>query len=76
MVIDNLSTLCRYGRENESESWGPVQEWILGLRRRGLSVLLVHHAGKGGTQRGTSRREAVEERQFISDLLQQARDAL
>ena len=59
VVIDNLSTLCRLGRENESESWGPVQEWILGLRRRGISVLLIHHAGKAGAQRGTSRREDV-----------------
>ena len=31
----------------------------LGLRRRGISVLLIHHAGKGGMQRGTSRREDV-----------------
>ena len=29
------------------------------LRRRGVSVLIVHHAGKGGQQRGTSRREDV-----------------
>jgi putative DNA primase/helicase len=29
----------------------------LRLRQRGVSVLFVHHAGKGGAQRGTSRRE-------------------
>ncbi len=57
VIVDNLSTLCRYGRENEAESWEPMQEWLLSLRRRGLSVLLVHHAGKGGNQRGTSKRE-------------------
>ena len=49
----------KYGRENEAESWLPVQEWALALRRRGVSVLFVHHAGKGGAQRGTSRREDV-----------------
>jgi putative DNA primase/helicase len=59
VIIDNLSALCRFGRENESESWSPVQSWILELRRRGISVLLIHHAGKGGQQRGTSRREDV-----------------
>lgn len=59
VVVDNLSTLFRYGRENESESWGPVQQWILQLRRSGRSVLLIHHAGKSGAQRGTSRREDV-----------------
>jgi hypothetical protein len=32
---------------------------LLRLRRRGISVLIVHHAGKGGEQRGTSRREDV-----------------
>src|SRR6185437_841893 len=37
----------------------PIQEWLLRLRRRGVSVLIVHHAGKGGEQRGTSRREDV-----------------
>jgi len=30
---------------------------MLTLRRRGIAVLLVHHAGKGGDQRGTSKRE-------------------
>lgn len=59
VIVDNLSALCRFGRENESESWSPVQSWILDLRRRGLSVLLMHHAGKSGQQRGTSRREDV-----------------
>jgi putative DNA primase/helicase len=57
LVIDNLSSLCRSGNENEGEGWLPVQEWALGLRRRGMSVLFVHHAGKNKSQRGTSRRE-------------------
>ena len=57
LVVDNLSALCRYGKENEGEGWLPVQEWALALRRRGISVLFVHHAGKNFAQRGTSRRE-------------------
>lgn len=28
-------------------------------RRAGRSIVLVHHAGKGGAQRGTSKREDV-----------------
>jgi len=59
VVVDNISTLASFGRENEAESWLPLQEWALDLRRRGLSVLFIHHAGKGGAQRGTSRREDV-----------------
>lgn len=59
IVFDNLSTLTRSGRENEAESWLPVQELALFLRRRGKSILFVHHAAKGGQQRGTSRKEDV-----------------
>lgn len=59
VIVDSISTLCRSGRENEGESWIPVQEWALKLRTKGLSVLFIHHAGKGGQQRGTSRREDI-----------------
>jgi len=59
LILDNLSCLTAVVRDNDAESWGPIQEWLLNLRRRGISVLIVHHAGKGGQQRGTSRREDV-----------------
>jgi hypothetical protein len=59
IIVDNISTICRSGKENESESWGVVQSWALAQRRVGRSVLFVHHAGKGGEQRGTSKREDV-----------------
>lgn len=59
VIVDNLSTLCRQGRENESESWIPMQEWALNLRRRKVSTLFVHHSGRSGQQRGTSKREDV-----------------
>jgi hypothetical protein len=59
LILDNLSSLTAVIRDNDAESWGPVQDWLLRLRRRGVSVLIVHHAGKGGAQRGTSRREDV-----------------
>ena len=57
LILDNLSTLCRGGRENDAESWGQIQEWVLRLRRAGLCVLMIHHAGRNGEQRGTSMRE-------------------
>lgn len=59
IVIDNISTLARTGKENEAEGWLPIQGWALDMRSRGKSVLFIHHAGKGGQQRGTSRREDV-----------------
>jgi hypothetical protein len=59
IVVDNISTLCRNGAENEADSWLGVQEWALRQRAAGVTVLFVHHAGKGGQQRGTSKREDV-----------------
>jgi putative DNA primase/helicase len=59
LILDNLSSLTAVIRDNDAESWGPIQSWLLRLRRRGISVLIIHHAGKGGEQRGTSRREDV-----------------
>ncbi len=57
IVVDNLSALVRGGKENEGESWQPVAEWALSMRSSGRSVLFIHHAGKTGQQRGTSKRE-------------------
>ncbi len=59
VIIDNIATLCQHGCANDVESWLPTQSWILSLRRRGISVLLVHHANKSGGQRGTSAKEDV-----------------
>ena len=59
VVMDNIATLCRTGKENESQSWQTMQAWLLELRRRGITVLLIHHAGKSGDQRGTSAREDI-----------------
>lgn len=58
LVIDNLSTLTSV-KENEADSWLDVQQWLIKLRQRDISTLLVHHAGKGGAQRGTSRKEDI-----------------
>ena len=59
IVVDNLSTIARGLKENEADAWAPVQSWLLAQRATGRSVLLIHHAGKSGGQRGTSRKEDV-----------------
>jgi len=59
VIVDNISTLIRGGKENESESWQSAQDWALRLRASGKSVLFIHHSNKDGKQRGTSRREDV-----------------
>jgi hypothetical protein len=58
IVVDNLSTLVRdVSRENDAESWRSVQEWALRMRQKKRAVLFVHHSGKGGAQRGSSKKE-------------------
>jgi putative DNA primase/helicase len=57
VILDNLSTLCTTTSESASDAWASIQTWLLKLRRQGVAVLLVHHAGVNGRQRGTSRRE-------------------
>ncbi len=59
IIIDNLSTLCSHGKENEASSWIPIQDWALRLRRLGKSIIFIHHAGKNSEQRGTSKKEDV-----------------
>lgn len=59
LILDNLSSLIPSGEERETEDWAMVQEWLLKLRRSGITTLFAHHAGKGGGQRGTSNREDV-----------------
>ena len=59
IIVDNLSTMARSGKENEGESWLPVQGWALRHRAQGRAVLFIHHSGKSGQQRGASRREDV-----------------
>jgi hypothetical protein len=58
IILDNISTLYRdAGPENDAESWRVAQGWALRMRRAGKAVLFIHHSGKGGSQRGSSKRE-------------------
>ena len=57
LILDNISCLFTGINEDKKQEWEPINAWLLRLRHRGLSIVLVHHAGKGGQQRGTSGRE-------------------
>src|SRR5439155_13248835 len=57
LVLDNLSTLASGMKENEADSWELVNTVLLDLRRRKIAVVIVHHAGRSGEMRGTSKRE-------------------
>jgi hypothetical protein len=57
LILDNLSTLASGMKENEADSWELVNNWLLELRRRKIAVIIVHHAGRSGEMRGTTKRE-------------------
>jgi hypothetical protein len=55
--VDNISSLTPEIEENAKQAWDVINQWALELRFRGVSTVLLHHAGKSGAQRGTSGRE-------------------
>jgi putative DNA primase/helicase len=59
LLLDNRSTLIGSAGESDGDEWFPVQEWLLGLRRRGITVVMAEHTGRNGLPRGTSRREDI-----------------
>lgn len=57
LVLDNLSCLFAGIKENDADEWEKALNWLLDFRRRRIAVLIVHHASRTGTMRGTSKRE-------------------
>ncbi len=56
-VIDNLSTAGAGMSENDNDDFDMVRDWLIRLRHRKITVIVVHHAGRNGEMRGASRRE-------------------
>lgn len=57
LILDNISCLLTL-KENESDAWGEqVLPWLLELRRHRIAVIFIHHSGRNGHMRGTSKRE-------------------
>jgi 5S rRNA maturation endonuclease (ribonuclease M5) len=56
-VVDNIASLSPGIDENSKSEWDPINQWLLELRFKGITTLLLHHLGKEGSQRGTSSRE-------------------
>jgi putative DNA primase/helicase len=57
LIIDNLSTAQLGMDENDNDAFDAIRDWLLSLRQRSITVLIVHHAGRNGQMRGASRRE-------------------
>lgn len=56
-IIDNLSTAASGMAENDNDAFDKIKGWLLELRGRRITVVIVHHAGRNGEMRGASRRE-------------------
>lgn len=57
IILDNLSSLASGVDENKGMDYEPLSHWLLELRRRKITVIVVHHAGRNGMMRGHSKRE-------------------
>jgi putative DNA primase/helicase len=57
IVIDNLASLAPATLKNDPSSWHSMNEWFLDLKRKGISIIFVHHSGKDGDQLGSSTKE-------------------
>lgn len=57
LIFDNLSSLRMGVEENDNSALDQILVWLMSLRHKGYSTLIVHHAGKTGEQRGASRLE-------------------
>jgi RecA-family ATPase len=58
LILDNLSCLAAGVDENKGDHYEPIKFWLLELRRRKITVIVVHHAGRAeGVMRGHSKRE-------------------
>ncbi len=57
VILDNLSSLTSGLDENAGIDFDPLSQWLIEFRRRKITVLIVHHAGRNGLMRGHSKRE-------------------
>lgn len=57
IAFDNLSALSAGLDENSNSELDQFLRWLVMVRYRGHTVILIHHSGKSGDQRGASRRE-------------------
>ena len=55
VIYDNLSCLIG-GEENDAAAMDNLIDFVLRLRGRGQAGIYVHHAGRSGEQRGSTRR--------------------
>ncbi|MDB5761823.1 MAG: hypothetical protein JWQ21_818 [Herminiimonas sp.] len=74
LFVDNYSAWSADGRETP-ESWAPFIRWMLTHKREGRSIIVIHHSGKNGEQRGSSKHEdALDFSISLRPVLPEAKD--
>ena len=68
LIIDNLSAWTSGGRE-DANAWATIKTWLIDKRLQGVAVLIIHHTGKGGQQRGTSAHEDLLDYSILLSVL-------
>jgi hypothetical protein len=53
LILDSIASLAQIDT-NKEEHWLPIVEWLVELRCKGMCVIYLQQAGKGGEQRGHS----------------------
>jgi hypothetical protein len=56
LMLDSISTLFNV-KANDEDTWLTIQDWLISLRSRGLTIFYFHHAGKSGASRSHSKSE-------------------
>jgi RecA-family ATPase len=69
LIIDNKSSWTSGGSDDGS-TWAGIQTWLIEKRLAGIAVLVIHHTGKNGTQRGTSAHEDLMDFSVILKTLE------
>lgn len=62
LVVDNLLSLT--GFSDTGKTWNGLFSWLRELRNAGMAILIVHHANRAGTQRGTDIKRAAVDNVF------------
>lgn len=72
LILDNKSSLTPGIDENVKKDWDTINQWLLRLRGKGISVILITHQGwKGDNPRGTS---SLEDNNDVSIKLNKTND--
>lgn len=58
IFLDNFSSLTGLGNEdgysNKEEAWKQIHHWVKSITRKGMSVIVIHHANGKGSLYGTT----------------------